>query len=88
MLNGMTQSGLITGYELRLVQTRHMSGTDSTTLRVPHAVLTGTTVDDLPARAMCGATVQQVGSKPWPPGQTMDSSSVPCGICEAFELVN
>ncbi|WP_157936902.1 hypothetical protein [Geodermatophilus chilensis] len=83
----MSSKPLVTGYELRQVVTRHMSGTSTATMRVPHAIPPGLTLDDLPVTARCGATVQQIGSKPWPPAQRLDSSALPCPVCDAIEVV-
>lgn len=80
-------SSYVTGYELRTVRTGHMGGSGTTTLRIPHGIPAGRTVDDLPVRALCGTMVQQLSDKPWPPAQTLDSQNQPCMFCANTEVV-
>ncbi|GAB3314502.1 hypothetical protein GCM10027451_29520 [Geodermatophilus aquaeductus] len=83
----MTTSDLVTGYELKTVRVDHMSGAHMATLRVPHAVRPGQTAEAGTVRGLCRAPVQQLTTTPWPPPQRLDSSSLPCPVCDAIDLV-
>lgn len=81
MLIGMTKTEYVTGWNIDLSPTQHMSGTGTTNVRTPHAVLAAQANGDLPVRAACNAWVHEVSDRPFPPTRSLMSMREPCGRC-------